>query len=142
MNYLYAALAAMALLIGAEQFGEHRIQALWDIETERLEAVAEQVKVDDENDRIAIAERHRRDIQNAKSEAGRKAIRNYIRTRGMLPTNPAACGQTDGAGGADGAAAEPGLGNSLEEFASRCGQDALKVLAWQEWAIRQGLEVK
>lgn len=142
MNYLYVALAAMFLLVGVEKFGEHRIQSMWDIERAILEDKAKQAEFDDAKIRNAIEVQHRKDIQNAKSESGRIAIRGFLRARSMLPDHTAKRCQADSAEGADGSTGESRTGDGLEKFANRCGQDALKVLAWQEWAMRQGLAVE
>lgn len=141
MNYLYAALAAIAILIGVEQFGEHRIQTLWDLETERIEAIAKQEKENDRKAIDAISEQHRKDIQNAKSEAGKSAVREYLRTHGMLPSQ-GSDNQAANTEGISNSSCKCGASVETEEFAERCGEDALKLLRVTEWALRESLEAE
>jgi len=140
MNYLYGSLAILLALAGVEQYGEHRVQTKWDIETAKLQALAEQAKRQDKEITAALETQHLKDIQHAKSEAGKRAIADYLKSHGLLHSE-GNCSQTQGSGVSSGSAVESGTSADIAEFANACAHDAQIVLDWQSWAIREGLEV-
>lgn len=146
MNYIYGLAALCVLLLGVEQYGEHRVNVKWDLERARLVTIAVQAAATDKAANKAVEDQHKKDIENAKSKAGRAAVAAWVKSHGLLPSGPQmpnpGCGQTDGTGGPDDPAGQSGVGERIAEFAEGCALDALKVLNWQEWAIREGLEVK
>jgi hypothetical protein len=133
--------SVILLLVGIEQYGEHRIQAKWNLETAHLEALATQAKEQSAKANQAVTEQHRKDIENAKSEAGKYAIRDYLRTHGMLHTEGSS-GQAQSSGVPDESPCQCGTGASIEEFAGRCAQDSMTILEWQDWSVREGLETE
>lgn len=137
MNYLYGSAAIVLLLLGVEQYGEHRVQVLWDLEKARLETIAKQEKETDRKAIDAINEQHKKDIENAKSKAGRDAVRNYI--NGLLHSKGDS-NQTQSAEGISQSASQCGVSMEVEEFGQRCAQDAMTILRFQEWVQREGLE--
>lgn len=139
-RYLYALAILCAWTGVAVLYGEHRMQIEWDLEIARQEAKAEQARDADLAARKADEDQHRKDIENAKSKAGRAAVAAWVKSHGLLPDG--ACrGQADGTGEFDGSAGQSGTGDSIEEFARGCALDAQHVLRWQEWAVREGLEI-
>lgn len=151
MSDLYKLAAGIALivitLVGAEQYGEHRIQAQWDLEVARLDAVSKQAKESNKKTNEAIDAQHKKDIEYAKSEAGKSAIADYLRRHRLLPASAPvrdadSGAKTESTQVADAPACECGTRSSIEEFAGRCGQDALTILNFQEWVIREGLETE
>jgi hypothetical protein len=140
MNYLYGSIAILLALLGIEQYGEHRVQVKWNLETARLEALADQARQQSMAINKVIDAQHQKDIENAKSEAGKSAVRDYLKSHSLLHTE-GNCGQAQSPAKPDEPASEPGTDASIEEFAGRCAQDALTVLNWQEWAKREGLEI-
>lgn len=139
MNYLYGSIAIVLVLLGVEQYGEHRIQIDWNMETARLESIAKQEKENNRKSLDAIAEQHKKDIENAKSKAGRDAVRDYL--SGLLQ-HQGNNSEAENTSGVSGATCQCGISVEAEEFANRCGQDALKLLRVSEWAQREGLETE
>lgn len=148
---LYKLAAGIALIVmvlfGVEQYGEHRIQTKWDLEVARLEAVAKQEKESNEKTNKAVEAQHKKDIEHAKSEAGKSAIADYLRRHRMLPVsvpvrNEDNSTETESTKVVDAPTCECGTSSSIEEFAGRCGQDALTILNFQEWVVREGLDVE
>ena len=146
MNYLYGIIAALLILAGIEQYGEHRVQAKWDLERARNEAVAKQEAERDKQAGIAAEEQRKKDIENAKSEGGRIVLNNWLRKHGLLPDGSAVSGsdsdKTNCTCNPDDTADQSGAGERIAELAEGCALDALHVLQWQEWAIREGIKSK
>jgi protein required for attachment to host cells len=140
MNYLYGSIAILIALLGIEQYGEYRVQTKWNIETARLQAIAEQEKRQDKEINAILEAKHLKDIENAKSEAGKSAVREYICTHGML-SHTTSNSQTDCSKIPNESTSESGIGGSIEEFAVRCAQDSMTILEFQEWAIRENLPI-
>lgn len=144
-RYLYGAVALCLMLVGAVLYGEHRVQVKWDLERARQATIAALAREADEAARKADAEQRKKDIENAKSKAGRTAISNWLKSHGLLPdgspVSGSGGGQTDCTGKPDGAAGQSGTSGRIEEFAEGCALDALHVLRWREWAIREGLKI-
>jgi hypothetical protein len=142
-RYLYGAAALCLLVLGSVLYGEHRVQVKVDLERERQETIAALARETDKAAKAADAEQHKKDIEHAKSQAGRTAIAAWLKSHGLLPdgspvSGPGGC-EADSAGGSDGAPGQSGTGGRIEKFAEGCALDALHVLRWQEWAIREGL---
>jgi hypothetical protein len=139
-------LAITIIVIAIDQHGANRVQARWDKAIVAAEQAKQKADAEDKAARLASAEQYRRDIENAKSQAGRAAVDKYIRDHGLLP----ACIPVPGAGGVagngstgtDGTTGKPGTGEILAEFATACGKDALKVMRWQEFAIAHNFKVE
>lgn len=142
MNYLYSALAALAILIGVEQFGEHHVRSQWDTDIAVRQGVAEAEAERNKRNLADLQAKYKKDIEYAKTQASKRAVADYLRTHGMLPVCPAvqpgASGQTDIPSSTDGAASQY---EAIERFAARCIDDARKVEMCAEWAIREGLPV-
>lgn len=145
-RYLYGAAALILLLIGAVLYGEHRVQVKWDLERARQETIAALAREADEAARKAIEDKHKKDVEYAKSQAGRAVLAAWLKSHGLLPdgspVSGSGGGQTNCTSKPDGTAGQPGTGGQIEEFAEGCALDALHVLRWQEWAVREGLEVR
>jgi len=137
MNRVAAALAALVVLsLGMWLLGASHVQHKWDLERERLRTIADQAKQQSDAARHAVEEQHRKDIEHAKSKAGRTAIYAWLKSHGLLPdgtpVSGSGGGQNAGACVTDATGGEHGTGGGIESFALRCGQDALTVEAWQE----------
>ena len=145
-RYLYGAAALVLLVLGAVLYGGHRVQVKWDLDKARQETIAALARETDEAARKAEVEQHKKDIEHAKSQAGRTAVSAWLKSHGLLPDGSPVSGfgdgQADCTGKPDGTAGQPGTGGRIEEFAEGCALDALHVIRWQEWAIREGLEVR
>lgn len=145
-QYLYGLLGVCVILLITEQIGEYRIQTKWDLEKARLETIAKQEKQRDKEANVAIEKQHKKDIEYAKSQAGKRAISDWLKSHCMLPSGASVSGssdcKTESTAKPNDTAGQSGTSNRIEEFAQGCALDALQVLNWQEWAIREGLEVK
>lgn len=150
MSNPYTSLAGFVIvafiLVGIEQYGEYRIQEKWDLERARNEAVAQQEAERDKQANAATEAQRKKDIENAKSEAGRTALNNWLRKHGLLPdgspVSGSGGGQTNCTGKPDGTTGQSGSGERIADFARGCALDALHVLQWQEWAMREGIETR
>jgi hypothetical protein len=140
MNYLYGSLAILIALLGIEQYGEHRVQTRWDIETARLRAIADQEKRQDKEINAILEAKHLKDIQYAKTQSAKSAIAGYVKSHGLLHSE-GSCSKTASSGVSDGTAGESGTSADIEEFASACAHDAQIILDWQEWALRENLPI-
>ena len=140
MNYLYGAIAILIALLGIEQYGEHRVQTRWDIETARLQAISDQEKRQDKEITAILEAKHLKDIQYAKTQAAKSAIADYVKSHGLLHSE-GGCSQTASSGVSNGTPSESGTSADIEEFASACAHDAQIVLDWQEWALRENLPI-
>jgi hypothetical protein len=141
MNYLYGSIAILIALLGVEQYGEHRVEVRWDLEKARLQALADQTKRQDKEITAILESQHLKDIQNAKSEAGKRAIADYLKSHGLLHAE-GNCSQAQSTGGITNSTCECGVSVEVESLAARCGEDALKILRFQEWIQREGLETQ
>jgi hypothetical protein len=139
MNH-YPILAGVLLFIasitGAWLSGSHHVQKKWDLENERLQTIADLAIVQRDAAARTVAEQHKKDIEHAKSQAGRTAIATWLKSHGLLPdgtpVSGSGGGQNAGSRVTDAAGGEHGTGGSIEGFALRCGEDALTVEAWQQ----------
>jgi hypothetical protein len=147
MNYLYAVLVLLAIALGCEQWGEHRIQVKWDQDKAVREAQLETEKKHNQETVDDLNDKWKKTLDTAIGKAGRAAIDRFLREHGLLPSglpvqpNPGAV-QAQGPQVSDGAADQPGAGSGLAEFATGCALDALKVMDWQELCVRQHCEVE
>ena len=145
-RYLYGLLALATWTLGSVMYGEHRVQVKWDSERGRQQTVADIAAETDRKARDAIAKQHEKDVENAKSQAGRIVLAAWLKSHGLLPdgspVSGSGGGQTDCTGKPDGTAGQSGTGGRIEEFAEGCALDALHVLRWREWAVREGLEIR
>lgn len=146
MNYLLAGIAVILILLGVEQWGEHRVQVEWDKETAARIAITGQAKRQSAEAANDVEEQHKKDIEYAKSQAGRAAVADFLRRHGLLPDgSPVSVARGDGQAEVpvrtDGAACESGFAERIKEFAARCLHDARKVEMCMEWAKRENLEV-
>lgn len=146
MNYLATIVIVMLLLLGVEKYGEHRVQVAWDLERARNEAIAQQEAERDKQANAATEAQRKKEIENAKSEGGRIVLNNWLRKHGLLPDGSPVSGSSGGqancTGKPDDTTGKSGSGERIEDFARGCALDALHVLQWQEWAIREGLETR
>jgi hypothetical protein len=136
MNYLYAGIAAILILLGAEQWGEHRVQVKWDQDAAVRQALLDKTTLDNKEALDANKAQYEKDRLAATSQAGRDAVNRFLRDHGLLPDGsrvssggnvPAQSPQ-----GTDGPPSQCGTSGALESFANDCAQDALKVMRWQE----------
>lgn len=141
-------IALLLIAVGtAEQYGESRVQHKWDQHNLEVKGKLALEKQRSDAERIKLIEDHKKEIEYAKSKAGADAISRFLREHGLLPNGAPVHRPDDSVGeaevpeGTDGAASKFGAGESLEEFATRCGIDAIKVELCTEWAIKEGLEV-
>jgi membrane protein involved in colicin uptake len=137
MNYLYGSSATILILIGVEQYGEHRIQVKWDSDIEVRQTLLEKSKQDNQEALDASKAQYEKDRIAATSQAGRDAVNRFLRDHGLLPNGdrmPSSTGdsQAQGEQGTDGATKERGTGSEIERFSTGCGEDALKVIRWQD----------
>ncbi|MFA5976502.1 MAG: hypothetical protein WC859_10125 [Elusimicrobiota bacterium] len=146
MNYLYAILALLAIALGCEQWGEHRVQVKWD-----QDKAVRQARLDDEIARgekiIAdMRDKFKKEKAYAESEASKRAVDRFLRDHGLLPSGlpvrPVANGQAQVPQGADGTTCESGFAERIKDFAARSLRDARKVAMCTEWAVREGLEIE
>jgi hypothetical protein len=146
MNYLYGTIAVFLILAGVEQYGEHRVQIEWDLERARNKAIAQQEAERDKQANAATEAQRKKDIENAKSEGGRIVLNNWLRKHGLLPDGSPVSGsgsnQTNCTGNPNDTSDQSGTGERIADFARGCALDALHVLQWQEWSIREGLETR
>ena len=137
MNRLAAALVALTALSGGMWLlGASHVQHTWDLERERQNTAAELADKQSDAARRATDEQHKKDIEHAKSQAGRTAIVTWLKSHGLLPdgapVSGSGGGQNAGSRVTDAAGGEFGTGGGIEGFALRCGEDALTVEAWQQ----------
>jgi membrane protein involved in colicin uptake len=134
-----SALLALALF-SAEKFGEHKVQAKWDIDKAERAAVAKADADRNEKNLAALDDKFKKEIEHAKSEASRRAVANWLKSHGLLPDGTPVRGagcEAEVPQGADGASSELG---AVERLADNCIRDARKVELCTEWAVREGLE--
>lgn len=130
---------ALTIVLGLISYGEHRVQIKWDAANAVAAAAKEKADGVDAEARAALVKQHMEDLNYAKSEAGKQAIRDYLRTHRLYNT----CGSTPQVPqGADGTTSQRGDATALEQFAGRCRADAQKVRLCTQWAIREQLEVE
>ena len=128
--------------------GKAEVQAEFDTHLAADQAaVNEAVKLSEEINGI-VQKQHEADINFVQSKAGTDAVNRYLASHGLLPSSGSMCGEQSGAGGQalslklnDATSGKPRIGDSNTEFAKRCATDALAVLVWQEFAVRNGLPV-
>lgn len=147
MNQTIAAIIAMiVILICAEQYGEHRIQVQWDKDKAVREALLNKEKRTNKETIDALNTQHEKDVKSATSKAGRDAVSAWLKSHGLLPNgdrlSSSGDSKAESAKVPDGEPLKSESSNRLEEFAIGCAKDALKVMDWQEWAIRENLEVE
>jgi len=145
-QYLIGAFVVITVLIGVEQYGEHRIQVQWDKDKAVREALLNNEKRTNKETIDALNTQHEKDIKSATSKAGRDAVSNWIKSHGLLPNGDRVSSRGDGKAESpkvsDGESLKSEPSNRLEEFAIGCAKDALKVMDWQEWAKRENLEIE
>lgn len=128
--------------------GKASVQVLWDTEKAKQKEAADQENLRDEAARLATEAKHKKEIEYAKSQAGRIAIADWLKSHGLLPDGSPLRGsigggsEAEGAQVIDGASGQCRAGGSIEEFAGRCARDAITVESWQDWAKREGLEAE
>jgi len=138
--------AVILLLIGVEQYGEHRIQVKWNEDKAARAAVTERDKQENAKNLADLKEQFEKEKKDAESEAGRRAVAKYLRDYGLLPSSiPVRIGdshQADIPQRADTTSGESGLAERITELAGRCIDDARKVELCAEWAARENLPVE
>jgi len=127
--------------------GKASVQLLWDSEKARQKEAADKERLKDEAARKAVEAKHKKDIEYAKSTAGRAAIADWLKSHGLLPDGSPVridgdSGQAQGSQSPDDGSGEQRLGGFLEEFAGRCAQDAIKINNFHEWVKQEGLEIE
>lgn len=136
---------ALILVVFGFYGGMSHVQKQWDLEKARMQGIADQEKIRDALAKKAAKEQAKKDIENAKTEAYRKFVRDYL--SGRVLSNGATLrdkdnrSETDSSKRTDEKSCECGVSAQIEEFAIGCGIDAASVLNWQEWATREGLPV-
>ena len=129
--------------------GQADIQDKWNIEESAEQKAKDEAVKLNEDAKHANELQHQKDIDAAKTQAGRAAIDGYLTTHGLLPAGAtlhceqsANHDQAISASGVNAATSEQGTSYSIAEFAGRCASDALSLMRWQEWATREQLPVK
>ena len=147
MNNIVAAIVvAIVLAVGGYAAGYQHVQKKWDIEKARTEAIAKADKIHTKEANDAITKKHEQDIISAKSEAGRAAVRAWLKSHGVLPVSPPVrdpdCGaKADGAGTpVERSDSQPVAGTGVEGFALECARGAIMNMDWREWASRNNLQ--
>lgn len=139
-------IGVLALLVFASvMYGKHLVQVEWDKDKAVRQSLLDREVNQNKEALDALKSQYETDKTAATSKAGRDAVARYIRERGLLP----ACAQLPSQGhvpaqsseGDDAATGQPGTGDSLTEFVAGCGQDALKVMRWQELCTRMNCEI-
>ena len=142
MNYLYGLLALVALLLGAEQLGEYRVRNSWDKDIAVRQGVLDAEIERNKRNVADLRDQYKKDLKYAESETSKRAVTEWLRTHGLLPSCPAvqpsANSQANVPQGTDGTAGQSG---TIERFAARCLSDARKVEMCAAWAAREGLPV-
>lgn len=151
VSKLVIPIAALLVLVGLGWYlhhagyetGKAEIQSAWNIEeAQEKEAQDEAAKLNDETNKI-VQQQHAADVAATQSAAGRAAVDSYIATHGLLPSAACGSGQAVSTERIDATAQKLGTSASsqeLREFTQRCAADALTVLEWQEWVVREGLD--
>jgi membrane protein involved in colicin uptake len=138
-----AGILALAL---ADWNGSHRVHVQWDAANAVASQIKAQAQQKDAEARKSIEAQHKKDIEYAKSEAGKSAVREYLRTHGLLsscPTLPSAgSGASSGPQSSNGTTGKPGTSGAIEAFAGRCRGDAAKVELCTRWIIEEKFEVE
>lgn len=143
---LVALLALVVMCASMYYLGASHVQKKWNEERARLETAAAINAKIDKAAREEVQRQHNKEINYAKSQAGRAAINRWLHEHGLLPDGTKmpkpSSPETESAKGANGTASQCRTGGGIESFAERCAEDALKVESWQNWAIRENLEVE
>ena len=148
--YLYGAGLVIAILsaLGLVSWGKHLVRVEWERDRAVQEAILRAERMHNERIVRELEERHAKDIAISTSEAGRAAVRDWIRTHGVLQA-PACPEQTsDSAGIPDDTSREqrPSGGaeskERLEQFIIDCALDAQRLTDWQDLCRAQGCEIR
>ena len=146
-QYIIGAVAIILLLLGIEQYGEHRVQVQWDTEKAKIQAVSDAEKARNLKTIAELNEQHKREVEYAKSKAGRDAVNRWLREHGLLSDGAemrdcASPSASDRTGLSDAGREEQGTGTSLEGFAINCADDASRLTDWQTLCKYQGCVVE
>ena len=146
-RYLIAFTVLAGLMLGIEQYGEHRVQVEWDKDKAVRAALLNQAVENGEKNAEHVAEQLRGYYEHALSKEGRTALNRWLKSHGLLPDGAPVRGcadqsAADSSSSADGASGEQWVGGSLEEFATNCALDAQRLTDWQALCREQGCEVR
>lgn len=145
-QYLIGIIVILFLILGIEQYGEHRIQTKWDIDIAQREAVAKHDKEENTKNLADLKDKWKKEKKDAESEAGKRAVAKYLRSIGLLPSGIPVrkCdgSQADIPQGTDSTSSESGLTERITQLAGRCIEDARRVEMCAQWAIRENLPVE
>ncbi len=146
-QYLIGIGAALIILLGVEQYGEHRVQVEWDKDKAVREALAVKAEKDNKENIYALNKQHQKDIKTATGKAGRDAVADYLKSIGVLSNGLTV--RSEGSGKAESpklpnerSDTESSTRSSIERFGLECAKGAVMNMDWREWAIHEGLEVE
>jgi len=143
---IYAIVAIIVLLIGVEQYGEHRVQVKWNEDKAIRAALAEQAAKDNKENIDALNKQHAKDLKSATSKAGRDAVAAYLKSIGLLSNGltvrDSDCKAQSSKLPDERSDTESSSRTSLEEFGIECAKGALMNIDWRAWAVREGLEAE
>ena len=151
MSDLYKILVAFvllfALIVGSWAAGYVHVKNKWNADIAVRETLQKAEKDSNKVTLETLNSQHSKDIENAKSQAGRAAVNKWLIDNRVLSDSLPVCEATgsskaNGASVPDAGSEEQEPRRSIAEFALRCAQDALIVTDWQLWAIRESLPIK
>ena len=127
-------------------FVYQHVKGQWNADIKVREALLKSELASNKVTLESLNTQHTKDIENAKTKAGRAAVNKWIADNWVLPDRLPVC-QTTGTdktintGVSDGKSGEQRPWGGITEFAVRCAKDALKVTDWQELAIRENWKI-
>ena len=146
MNYIIGVLIIVAVLLGAEQWGEHRVQVQWNTDKKVREALLNAETKRNEESVNELIKQHKNDMAAAESKAGRDAVNRWLRDHRVLPGSapvrcPSGNTQPEGAKTPDERPdTEPEFGGGIEGFAVECAKGALMNMQWRELCLKADCE--
>jgi hypothetical protein len=149
MNNIIAAIVVVIVVaLAGYTAGSMNVQKKWDIEKARVETVAKESEKHNKEANDAIAKQHEKDISAAKTEAGRAAVRDWLKSHGVLPSGAPVrdkdCGAKSESTGApvERSDTESIAGAGIERFALECARGAIMNMDWRDWAVRNNLQAE
>lgn len=145
-QYIAGFVVIVVILLGVEQYGEHRIQSKWDVDIAEREAVAKHDKEENAKNLADLKDKWKKEKKDAESEAGRRAVAKYLRDAGLLPSGlpvrKCDSGQANIPQGTDSTTSESGLAERITQLAERAIEDARRVEMCTQWAARENLPIE
>jgi len=127
--------------------GADNVQDKWDIEKAKIQSVADAEKARNLKTVADLNDKHKKEIEHAKSESGRAAVNRWLREHGMLPSGITVrgCGSPSSADSSkvpDAGREEQGTSGGIDGFAINCADDASRLTDWQTLCKSQGCFVE